>query len=77
MILTSDQHIWGKYKIQLKIAKGTAVAVAFVLRAVMVFIELSQVTIKNSFPFSEALMCSSVGRRRDSCKMAAGLGLAG
>ena len=77
MILTSNQHIWGMYKIQLKIAKGTAVSVALVLRAVIVFIELSQVPIKNSFPFSEALMCSSVGRRRDSCKMAAGLGLAG
>ena len=77
MILTSNQHIWGMYKIQLKIAKGTAVSVALVLRAVIVFIELSQVQIKNSFPFSEALMCSSVGRRRDSCKMAAGLGLAG
>ena len=77
MILTSNQHIWGMYKIQLKIAKCTAVSVALVLGAVIVFTELSQVLIKNSFPFSEALMCSSVGRRRDSCKMAAGLGLAG
>ena len=76
-ILTSNQQILGKYKVQLKIANGTVVSVALVLRAIKVYIELSQVSMMSSFPFSEALMCSSVGRRRDSCKMAAGLGLAG
>ena len=76
-ILTSNQQILGKYKVHLKIANGTVVSVALVLRAVIVYIELSQVSMMGSFPFSEALMCSSVGRRRDSCKMAAGLGLAG
>ena len=61
----------------LKFANSTVVSVTLVLRAVIVYIELSQVSMMSSFPFSEALMCSSVGRRRDSCKMAAGLGLAG
>ena len=39
MIVTSNQQILGKYEIQYKIAKGTAVRIALILRDVIVLLD--------------------------------------